>query len=271
VRVLASTRSVAYPGSVNYLDFLRRVHEVLTAPPYLEIGIRHGDSLALSRGPAVGVDPGFELRVELPAGVTLYEETSDEYFDRPDPLEGLGGRRIGLSFIDGMHLAEFALRDFINVERLSSRSGAIVFDDMFPRTPDEAARERHTRAWTGDVYKLLGILARHRPDLICLRLGTEPTGLLLVVGLDPENRVLAERYDEIMRDTITPDPQDVPRDVLERHGVLDPQQVLDASFWQLMARGSDSRAGAWRLRRRVRRDVARISEVPRRSAHPALA
>ena len=111
-------------------------------------------------------------------------ETSDEYFDRADPLAPLGGRRVGLSFIDGMHLAEFALRDFINVERCH-RSGAVVFDDILPRSADEAARGRHTRAWTGDVYKMLGILARHRPDLICLRVGTEPTGLLLVLGLDP--------------------------------------------------------------------------------------
>jgi hypothetical protein len=256
---------------VEYLEFLQRVHELLTAPPYLEIGIRHGDSLALSRGPAVGVDPEFELRVELPSGVTLFEETSDEFFDRPDPLAALGGQPVGLSFIDGMHLVEFALRDFINVERLSSRSGAIVFDDMLPRSADEAARERHTRAWTGDVYKLLGILDRHRPDLICLRLGTQPTGLLLVLGLDPDNRVLSERYDEIVRETVTPDPQDVPREVLERHRVFDPEAVLDARFWPALARRSDSKAAAWWLRQRVRREIGRLSVMPPRSAVPAPA
>jgi hypothetical protein len=251
---------------VNYLEFLGRVHELLTAPPYLEIGIRHGDSLALSRGPAVGVDPGVDLRVDLPPGVRVYEETSDEFFDRPDPLEALGGRPVGLSFIDGMHLAEFALRDFINVERHASRSGVIVFDDMLPRSVDEAARERQTRAWTGDVYKLLDILARHRPDLICLRIGTEPTGLLLVLGLDPDSRVLSERYDAILRETVVPDPQDVPGDVLERRGVLDPQELLDARFWARLARGGNSRLTSRWLKRRVRRDVAQISAVPLRDA-----
>jgi hypothetical protein len=257
---------------VQYLDFLGRIHELLTGPAYLEIGIRHGDSLALARGPAVGVDPEFELRVELPDSVTLFQETSDDYFDRPDPLEPLGGRRVGYSFIDGMHLAEFALRDFINVERHASRCGAIVFDDMLPRTVDEAARERHTRAWTGDVYKLLGILARHRPDLMCLRIGTAPTGLLLVLGLDPGSRVLTERYDDIVREAVRPDPQEVPVDVLERHDVLDPEEVLGASFWSLLARGGESRFTAWRLRRRVQRDLRRISRVPlREDAVPAPA
>lgn len=254
-----------------YLDFLRRVHELLSAPPYLEIGVRHGDSLALAGGPAVGVDPAFELRVALPDSVRLFTETSDEYFDRPEPLEPLGGRRVGLSFIDGMHLAEFALRDFINVELHASRCGAIVFDDMLPRSADEAARERHTRAWTGDVFKLLGILARHRPDLICLRIGTEPTGLLLVLGLDPGNHVLSEHYDAIVREVVVPDPQEVPREVLERRGVLDPQAVLDAAFWPRLARGGESRLAARRLRRRIRREVGELSAVPLRDAVPAPA
>jgi hypothetical protein len=257
---------------VRYLEFLQPLHELLTSPAYLEIGVRHGDSLALAPGAAVGVDPFLDLRTELPAGVRLFEETSDEYFDRRDPLEPLDGRRIGLSFIDGMHLAEFALRDFINVERHSAWSGAIVFDDILPRTVDEAARDRITRAWTGDVYKLLGVLARHRPDLICLRIGTEPTGLLLVVGLDPTSRVLAERYDDIVRELVTPDPQVVPTDVLERHGVLDPQAVLDASFWALLAGGAGGRRiGGWRLHRRVAADLRRIRAVPVRSAVPAAA
>jgi hypothetical protein len=256
---------------VNYLDFLRRVHELLTGPPYLEIGVRHGDSLALARGPAVGVDPEPELHVQLPDRVRLFSETSDEYFDRPDPLEPLGGRRVGLSFIDGMHLAEFALRDFINVERLAGRSGAILLDDILPRSADEATRVRHTRAWAGDVYKLPGILARHRPDLICLRVGTEPTGLLLVLGLDPGSRVLAENYDAIAREVVVPDPQDVPREVLERRGVLDPQAVLDAPFWPWLARRGDSRLAARGLGRRIRREARELSAMPLREAVPAPA
>jgi methyltransferase family protein len=269
--VLASTRSVAYPCDVRYLEFLGRVHELLTGPPYLEIGIRHGDSLALARGPAVGIDPEFELRVALPESVELFTETSDEYFDRKEPLAPLGGRRVGYSFIDGMHLAEFALRDFINVERRASRAGVIVFDDMLPRSSDEAARERHTRAWTGDVYKLLGILSRYRPDLMCLRIGTEPTGLLVVIGLDPDSTVLADHYDEIVAEAVHPDPQEVPAAVLERRDVLDPQDVLDAAFWKLLARGGESRLFTWRLRRSVQRSLRQVSRVPLRDAVPALA
>jgi len=162
-----------------------------------------------------------------------------------------------------MHLAEYALRDFINVERHSHWTSAVIFDDILPREPDEAARERTTRVWAGDVYKIIGVLDRHRPDLTVLRIGTQPTGLLLVLGLDPESSVLSERYDEIAAELVTPDPQELPPDIVERRYVLDPDQVLGASFWQLLreARESDvPRAkGVKALRKSVRKDLGRVS------------
>lgn len=248
---------------MHYLDFLAQLHERLAPPTYLEIGIRHGVSLALTRSVAVGIDPHYRLREPLPPDVTLFRETSDEYFERDDPLEALDDRRIGLSFIDGLHLAEFALRDFVNVERHADWTSVIVFDDIFPADAEMAARDRQTRLWTGDVYKVLAILADHRPDLICLRVDTEPTGLLLVLGADPHSTVLRDRYDALARAIDVPDPQDVPAEVLERRGALDAQRVLDAGFWDdVRAAREDPELirpiGLRRLRRRVRRDLRRL-------------
>jgi haloalkane dehalogenase len=48
------------------------------------------------------------------------------------------------------------------------------------------------------VYVIVEVLARYRPDLIVVPVGTEPTGLLLVMGLDPGSTVLADSYDQIM-------------------------------------------------------------------------
>ena len=119
---------------MEYLDFLKGLHEAVRPRAYLEIGLRHGDSLALADCPALGVDPAYNLRVELGDNVQLLRETSDEFFGRPKPLKPLGGAKPDMAFIDGMHLAEFALRDFIGVERLSPWTGVIVFDDILPRT-----------------------------------------------------------------------------------------------------------------------------------------
>jgi hypothetical protein len=244
---------------MQYLDFLKGVHEVLDPPTYLEIGIRHGTSLALARSTSVGVDPAYDLQVELPQETSLFRETSDEYFDRPDPLAPFDGHPAALSFIDGMHLVEYALRDFVNVERHSDWTSVVVFDDIFPLNAEMAARNRKTREWTGDVYKVLAILARRRRDLICLRIDCELTGLLLVLGLDPGSSVLDDRFDEIVLEAVRPDPQRLPPEVLERSDAVDPQAVLSASFWSLLKEARDAgvprRRGLRELRKRVRDDL----------------
>jgi len=135
--------------------------------------------------------PRLHHRAELDGDFGLFRTTSDEYFSRPDPLAATRGVPFDLSFIDGLHLFEYALRDFIFAERHSSARGMIIFDDVLPRTIDEAARERHTGDRTGDVFGVLAVLERYRPDLVVLPLDTKPTGLLAVVGLDASSTVLA--------------------------------------------------------------------------------
>jgi hypothetical protein len=233
---------------VRYLKLLRGLHEQLAPPTYCEIGIRGGHSLELSRARTIGIDPEFAIKRELRCPIALFRTTSDEYFSRPHPREPVGGDRFALSFIDGMHLFEFALRDFVNVERHSEWWSVIVFDDMLPREVVEANRERATRAWTGDVFKVMTVLERHRPDLICLRVGTEPTGLLLVLGADPSSTVLSDSYDQLVQELVVPDPQPVPADILERRGALDPAEVLAHPVWAMLREARDlglSRDEGW--------------------------
>ncbi len=243
---------------VYYRDFLGRIHELLEPPTYLEIGVRNGDSLALARSPSIGIDPAYNLKVAPPPRAKLFPVTSDDFFERAEPLMTFEGRRVGFSFIDGMHLSEFALRDFVNVERHADWTAAIVFDDILPRDIPEANRDRTTHQWTGDVYKVLEVIEEHRPDLIVLRVGTEPTGLGLVLGLDPDSTVLADRLDAITDAIVQPDPQPVPEAVLERRGALEPDAVLGASFWgvlrDLRDRGVSRDEGLPVLRAAVERD-----------------
>ena len=222
-----------------YYPFLAEVHRRLSPRAYLEIGVRNGGSLALSRCRSVGVDPLFAITFELDTDVALFRTTSDEYFARPEPLAATGGVPFDLSFIDGLHLFEFAFRDFLQAERHSSPRGVIVFDDVLPRSVDEAARLRHTDAWTGDVYPMLEVLARYRPDLVVVPVSTQPTGLLLVSGLDPDSTVLADHYDEIMAEFRRPDPQPVPEALLDRLTVLPPHRLLESDLLDVLAASSD--------------------------------
>ncbi|MER5428176.1 class I SAM-dependent methyltransferase [Streptomyces sp. NPDC002588] len=236
-------------------EFLRELHKVVGNRNYLEIGVNDGRSLRLARVPSIAVDPAFKVTSEIRCDVQLVKATSDEFFARPDPLAHLRGGRnpwhnlrrgrhplgrwhrttLDLSFIDGMHLFEYALRDFVNVERHSDWASVVVFDDMLPRSVDEAARDRHTTAWTGDVYKLIEILDRHRPDLVTVLVDTRPTGQLLVFGADPRNEVLRESYDDVVAEFLVPDPQKVPEAVLDRVRAVPPEALLEAGFWRPLA------------------------------------
>ena len=237
-------------------EFLKQLHTLARPRKYLEIGVNDGRSLALSRVPSIAVDPAFKIKSSIRVDVHLVKATSDDFFARPDPIHHLrsgrnplrnlrrgrtpfghyigGGPTLDLAFIDGLHLFEFALRDFMNVERFSRWSSLIVMDDVLPRNVDEAARDRHTGAWAGDVYKVAFVLRQHRPDLVVLPMNTAPTGVLVVLGADPYSKVLHQRYDQLLAEWVTPDPQSVPNEVLKRQGAVDPEAFLASPIIPLL-------------------------------------
>jgi predicted O-methyltransferase YrrM len=213
--------------------FLAQLHQVLEPRTYLEIGVNVGKSLALSRTRSIGVDPAFEVAVELHCDLQLVREGSDEFFARPDAVEHFQGVPIDLAFIDGMHLSEFALRDFMNVEKLMSPAGVILIDDVMPRNALEAARDRQTVVWTGDVYKVVDILREQRPDLTIIQVNTAATGTALVLGADPTSTVLEENYEANLKRCEAADPQVVPDEVLHRKDAVAVSSL--APLWPRLA------------------------------------
>ena len=183
-------------GVLPYMQTLDFIHKALQPKNYLEIGVRTGKSLALASCPAIGVDPLPEIQVNLPNTSEIIQLGSDEFFTETETV--FDDEPIDFAFIDGMHWIEYALRDFMNIEKQSHDGTMVVIDDIFPNHEAQARRKRETVFWTGDVWKLYDILAEYRPDLILIPLDTEPTGLLLIVGLDKNNRVLWENYNPIL-------------------------------------------------------------------------
>lgn len=221
----------AFRGERGYLDVLERIHRELAPDFYLEIGVRRGRSLSLATCRAVGVDPDFDVQFGLGAKTFLFRETSDAFF--ADHAQEVVPDSPSLVFIDGMHLFEFALRDFINAEQLVNPSSLVVIDDVFPNHALQAARERQTRVWTGDVWKVSVILQKQRPDLTLISLDTEPSGLLLIAGLDKDHRTLEREYDSIIREFSRGEHRLPPETVLDRQGALHPD---DATVWDLIDR-----------------------------------
>ncbi len=208
-------------GQRPYLETIEQVHNILQPRLYLEIGIRRGHSLRLAQAAAIAVDPCPELDFELKSNQTLIQKTSDQFF-REDADTLLEGQTLDLAFIDGMHLFEFALRDFINIERRAAGATVIIIDDIFPNHAIQASRQRCSRVWTGDVWKLYAILKEARPDLILLPVDAHPTGLLLVTGLNPQNRVLSARYNPLVAKYKNKELDAETAEYLERSEAMDP-------------------------------------------------
>ena len=104
----------------------------------------------------------------------------------------LGGKAVDLAFIDGMHLFEYALRDFSNLERLCTPHSTILVHDCYPLDRQTADRERTTLFWSGDIWRLILLLKKYRPDLEINVIAAPPTGLGVIRNLDPASRVIAD-------------------------------------------------------------------------------
>ena len=197
---------LSLPGE-NYFRVLKRIHRHLRPRTYLEIGVSRGDSLAcvLPETQVLGIDPAPNLTRPAPANVRIYRETSDDFFARYSPRAELGGQPVELTFIDGMHHFEYALRDFVNVERSCSRASVILMHDCYPLDERTAQREQVTGFWSGDIWRLMLLLREQRPDLTVRTIATPPTGLGIVLNPDPASRVLSDRLDGLIAEYLAKD------------------------------------------------------------------
>ena len=241
--ILGPPEEEAVRGDAGYLDVLAAAHRCLEPASYLEIGVRHGDSLRLAGCPAIGVDPQPMLREPLPASAEIHAMTSDKFFE--EQAAAALSAPPDIAFIDGEHLFEYALRDFMNIERRAAPGTLVVIDDIFPNHPRQSTRERATRTWTGDVWKLFRILSAERPGLFLLPLDTHPTGLLLVTGLDPKNNVLWERYNPLVHHYALEKNAVPPADIIERRAALSGKHpFIEQMLGQLRSLRLEAKTGA---------------------------
>ncbi|MEI6798869.1 MAG: class I SAM-dependent methyltransferase [Pseudomonadota bacterium] len=185
---------------MHYLDLLDQAEAITKPDLYLEIGSRSGKSLARRSCNFVGVDP--EFKIIAPAynssrQMHFMQMTSDDFFASEFlPKLGLMPQ---MAFIDGMHLFEFALRDFINSEQVMHRDGLIFFHDVLPFNAGMTARTYVPEMpWTGDVWKTILALVETRPDLRVDVIPAAKTGLACVRGLKGREGPWLKNYDEII-------------------------------------------------------------------------
>jgi hypothetical protein len=195
---------------VTYLACLHALHATLRPRAYLQIGAPQGDSMPFADCPTICVDPGLAMPPEAMGqkpNCHLFRMTSDEFFAAYDPTELLG-YRLEIAYLDGTHRCENLLRDIISTEYASTPRSLILVHDCIPLDLHMATRDEDNSAerslsvqpdwWTGDVWKTVHAIRHHRPDLKIFGFRAPPTGLVLIGNLAPGNRILADRYRQIV-------------------------------------------------------------------------
>ncbi len=217
VRVPFDQSYIAKHKGARYYSVLADVHRYLKPRAYLEVGIRGGHSMALAHCPMIGIDPRFTLdpKFDLEAAdrdppVFLFKMTSDEFFAKNDPLAILGTDCIDFMFLDGMHQSDFLLRDIINSEKFASKNSIIALHDCMPidiaMTLSRSERlvtpfpVVYPNFWAGDVWRIVPILMKYRPDIKISCMDAHPTGLVLMTNLDSASRVLSDNYEAIVEE-----------------------------------------------------------------------
>ena len=177
---------------VGYIELIKLIADTVVPRTYLEIGMAGGASLSVVRADCISVDPGFAITTDVLSQrkrSLFFRMPSDEFFRDYNPQQLLGDQ-IDLAFLDGMHRLEFLLRDFINTERACHARSTIFLHDCLPTNTLMAGRvQLPNHAWTGDVWPLLPILKKYRPDLRVRCADCPPTGLVIVDNLDPQSQI----------------------------------------------------------------------------------
>jgi hypothetical protein len=111
--------------------------ETKTTNTYLEIGVESGytyNNVHFDKNKKTGVDPDPKCNDS-----SIVKCTSDDFFEK-DSLQ-----KYDVIFIDGMHHAEYVLKDFNNSIKVLNDNGSIFIDDIIPLNYNEQLKipERH--------------------------------------------------------------------------------------------------------------------------------
>ncbi len=190
--------------SMDHNHVLCKLHKILQPLTYVEIGVCNGESLQLAGAKTlcVGIDPEADIQNPINASAKIFNITSDDFFYNYNLTNVLHGQQVDLAFIDGMHLFEYALRDFINLEKHCRKDSCILVHDTLPIDGTTSPRVRKTEVWTGDVWELIPCLKKYKPDLNIRTIDVAPSGLSIITCLNYALKLLSQNIAGICRENI---------------------------------------------------------------------
>jgi predicted O-methyltransferase YrrM len=191
-------------GPFDYVHLLSLIKRLIQPNVYLEVGVAGGATLASDPVPeiVIGIDPKPALTADAIARLaskkfTLLTATSDDAFAELTLDDG----PIDMSYIDGLHHAEVALRDIANCARLSREGALMCVHDVIPGNQQQASRTQGPGTWMGDVYKIVPIIWNHFPEIPTILINdVPPSGMFILVNTgDIYERVMG-KYASLVRE-----------------------------------------------------------------------
>jgi SAM-dependent methyltransferase len=191
---------------------------------YVEIGVQTGESFRTIRAARkLGVDPSRHPAMRsLRPGEEFFEQSSDDFF-ADDAARVLRLGAVDVALVDGLHEFRQALRDVLNLERFMRPDGLIVIDDCNPTSRERAVDTFQPGSWNGDVWKVVALLRRERPDLRTITVNADQ-GIGLVTGfrgktVRPDANTI-DQYKELGYDLLERERQDI-------LGMVKPARIQD--------------------------------------------
>ncbi len=191
------------------VDYIQAQIDRLNAGLYVEIGVRDGATFRRVKcRRKIAVDPvRTEKMLAIQPGESFFEETSDRFFET-SVVDALGGERIDVCLIDGLHVFEQVIRDVLNCAQWMRPDGVILLDDCNPPSSERAQPIPTGGAWNGDVWKAIAVIRRTQPQWHCMTFDTDQ-GIGLIWGYESGAAGISEddiawaqglKYEDLDRD-----------------------------------------------------------------------
>ncbi len=229
-------KAYALNENFSHMAIIQKLLKTIKPKNYLEIGVQAGYSITMAKSikRVIGVDPLNALEFNLPKNIKMFFMTSDDFFKKKN-IEWILKGKIEMAFIDGMHLFDYVIRDFINVEKHCKKNSIVILHYTIPLNEHSSQRTLVEGAWTGDVYKAVMILRKYRPDLKIFNFLTGGIGTCVIKNLDPKNKILKCNYDKIINEFMDMPYSCIENDMDEKLGIIRPKsQDKEKEFLEIM-------------------------------------
>ena len=215
------SRSLLSLRSLETSELINDIAKIIDAHSYLEIGVETGltfNQVKIFQKTAVDPRFLFDYQRDLRTNLSFHEITSDVFFKKLAEKNEIKIKLFDLVFIDGLHVFEQVLKDFINSVNHINPGGVIVIDDTVPidefsalpsqkdcyRLRIESGRH-NDGSWHGDVYKLIYVLSKNEKHKIHIATVTDLSNPKTVVWMEDgdwsrfqiESRLVDKTFDEL--------------------------------------------------------------------------